>query len=162
MGLLLLSLGLGFVAHQEGWHRVILRSVMHPRETVDSWSQRATLPVLQIDLPFEEYQRLLHQREQARQLGFYPPRPQDIASATLTYGEEEERLEVEMHWRVGECSSQSESAWYLEATVLEEPGREDLLRLALSPAEEDYLLDWGARATLRHDGGAEMDSLLVG
>ncbi len=159
MGLLLLSLGLGFMAHREGWPQVILRGVMHPRETVASWSQRATLPVLQIDLPFEEYQRLLHQREQARQLGFYPPHPQDIASATLTYGEES--LAVELHWLVGECSLQSESAWYLEATVLEESGNEDFLRLALNPAEGDYLFDWGARATLRRDGGPRMDNSLV-
>ncbi|MEA3396878.1 MAG: hypothetical protein U9R05_05395 [Chloroflexota bacterium] len=159
VGLLLLSLGLGFLAHQEGWHQVILRGVMHPRETVTRWSRRAALPVLQIDLPFEEYQRLLHQREQARRLGLYVPRAQDVAAATVHYGGG--NVAVELLWRAGRSTAESDGAWPLEVTVLEAPGIAGFSRLSLVPADAGYLFHWGYLATLRQAGLPTLHSSLV-
>ena len=95
VGLLILAFALGFIIHQQDWHRPLVgyisSFVQRPTFTITALFRRSDLPTLRVDLRFEDYQLLIDKRTEAQRLGAniisdqdYVPAVMDHAGATVT------------------------------------------------------------------------------
>ncbi len=155
VGLLVLSLALGFVIHQQGWHRplvdFIVSFIQRPAFTATALFQRrdvSTLPALNVALRFEDYQRLLDARSRALRLGVNVASAQDDVRASIDYAGA--AVDVQMRLAEGPARAlSSNTAWPFEVVVQDGETLFGLRRFSLTPAGAPTLSTWGYLETLR-------------
>jgi hypothetical protein len=130
------------------------RALAHrPAELFAGWARAAEVPLLQLDLPFVDYGRLVESRSRARSLGVHVPDPYaPPILATLTYGE----LAGEASIRLTPGPVAPGEGWRLTLTV-----EGEARRLLLRPADAGFLVDWGYLGSLRREGLAAAEVALV-
>lgn len=151
VSLLILVFTLGFVIHQQGWHRPIVSFavsfVQRPAFTATALIHRSDLPTLHIDLRFEDYQRLLDKRAQAQRLGVNIASDQDYVPASISHADA--TVAVQMRLLEGLAGALNGEAWPFEVAVQDDGMLLDLRRFTLVPADATALSTWGYLETLR-------------
>ncbi len=162
VGLLVLAVGLGFAAHAFGWHRVLIEVgralIQQPRATLVSWYRQNTVPTLNLDIPFVNYETLTQARDQALRLGAYVPDAQDCVAATVRY--EGADVPVELQLLAGSAAAFQGDLWSLSIHAEDAPllGRTEF---NLIPSTRDVLTNWGYLETLRRSDVLAVEARIV-
>lgn len=153
VGLLLLAGALGFVVHQQGWHRplggFVVSLARHPAATLAALFGHSDLPTLRLDMRFRDYQQLLDRRAQALLLGANRVSEQDYVPAGIGLGDE--TIAVQVRLPAGPATSLGTGAWPFEVAV-QDGTLWGLRRFTLTPADATMLSTWGYLETLRRAG----------
>ena len=151
VGLLILAFGLGFIIHQQGWHRPLVGFVasfaQRPTFTITALFRRSDLPTLRVNLQFEDYQLLIDKRTQAQRLGANIASDQDYVPAAIDHAGA--TVDVQMRLLEGAASGLSGETWPFEIAVQGNGTVLDLRRFTLTPADTKALSTWGYLETLR-------------
>jgi hypothetical protein len=151
VGLLILAFALGFIVHQQDWHRPLVDFVsslaQHPTFTIMALFRRSDLPTLRVDLQFEDYQLLIDKRAQAQRLGANITSDQDYVPAAIDHAGT--TVDVQMRLSEGAASELNGETWPFEVTVQGSGTVLDLRRFILTPADTKVLSTWGYLETLR-------------
>ncbi len=145
----------GFFAHQQGWHAAPLRwapaLAREPGAVLSAWRARAALPVVALDLPFGDYQRLVALRDRALYLGYHVPSEDEAVPAALT-GAAGQREPVDLRLPGGPPIAPG-GAWALE---MRRSGESAWLRLTPLDAARaaSAWQPWGYLDALRREGFA--------
>jgi hypothetical protein len=164
-GLLLLAVALGFFIHQQGWHRPVegfLRLLgRDPASAVTALLRPSTLPTLTVDMRFQDYQRLVGQRDRALRQTANVATDQEYVPATL--GCSGASVSVQMRLPSGPAGLFAGDAWPFELVLEGDLSALGLTshHLTLTPADTTTLSTWGRLETSRRAGGLTPRYLLV-
>jgi hypothetical protein len=149
--LLILAFALGFIIHQQDWHRPLVgyvsSLVQRPAFTITALFHRSDLPTLRIDLRFEDYQLLIDKRTQAQRLGANITSDQDYVPAVMDHAGA--TVDIQMRLLEGAASELGGETWPFEVAVQGSGTVLDLRRFTLTPADTKVLSTWGYLETLR-------------
>jgi hypothetical protein len=154
VGLLILAFALGFIIHQQDWHRPLVGFVsslaQRPSFTITALFRRSDIPTLRVNLQFEDYQLLIDERTEAQRLGANISSDQDYVPAAIDHAGA--TVDVQMRLLEGAASELSGETWPFEVTVQGNGTVLDLRRFTLTPADTKVLSTWGYLETLRRAG----------
>lgn len=126
---LLAAFALGFLARHYGWYETPLRwgalLVRNPRAAATLWRTRATLPVINLEVRFSDYQHLSTLQERAQRLGIHVPFEDETVRGVLLSGAGQ-RQSVTLRLPGGPATLAHSDAWSLEARL---DDTDDWLRL---------------------------------
>jgi hypothetical protein len=151
VGLLILAFALGFIIHQQDWHRPLVGFVsslaQRPTFTITALFRRSDLPTLHVDLQFEDYQLLIDKRAEAQRLGANIASDQDYVPAAIDHAGA--TVDVQIRLLEGAASGLSGETWPFEVIVQGNGTVLDLRRFTLTLADTKALSTWGYLETLR-------------
>jgi len=150
VGLLLLALAMGFLIHQQGWHRPLVEFAADPAFAVGALLHRSDLPTLRLDLRFRDYRLLAEQRADALQLGALVDPDGTTYPATLAHADGS--AAITMRLLEGHAEMLASPSWPFAVTVESGDAPFGLRRFVLIPANETALANWGYLETLRRAG----------
>ncbi len=122
------------------------------RQAVRLNSSDRELPVLAIDMPFAEYDRILGQREQALAAGVVLAGNQDFVGAEARY--EDVIVPVQMRLQQGlSLHLGDDEKWNYEGRTANDQLLADMQRFYLiDPADNNWLNEWAFHEALRREG----------
>lgn len=148
IGMLLLGLWLG----ENGWWRVIQRQVQDPLHSLQLFFTDEPLPVMRLDIGFENYNQILQQRTEALTTGAYIGQQGDFYPATISIN----NTTVPVRLRLKEGLSENlgeEEQWGLEVQVRND---EQLLGMGhfelISPRQNNGLAQFAFVLALQREG----------
>ena len=145
--LLVLSFALGALAQAQGW-MTPLAVAENPRFQIDSTLQQSNLPLLYLDVEFNDAQRLKADRQSAQAAGVHIAHPDEAVTATVRLGND--NIQAQIQLPAGQYDS---DAWAFEITTQDERGVLGLHHLMLYEAASRRMLSqWGLSESLRREG----------
>jgi hypothetical protein len=145
--LLVLSFALGALAQAQGW-MTPLAVAENPRFQIDSTLQQSNLPLLYLDIEFNDAQRLKVDRQSAQGAGVHIAHPNEAVTATVRLGNDNIKAQIQLP--AGQYNS---DAWAFEITAQDERGVLGLHHLILDEAASRRALSqWGLSESLRREG----------
>jgi hypothetical protein len=129
---------------QASWQNTLLRW------TAQNSSE--SIPALLVDMPFENYNQILNQREQALQQGFVSSAETDFVTADLRVGQE--TIPVRMQLQAGLAQNLGDDdKWNFEVATRDNQQVLDQSQFNLiDPANNNWLWEWAYVEALRQEG----------
>jgi len=154
VALLLLAFGLGFAAHQGGWHRPLetlaVSFARRPALTAAALLHRSDLPTLTLDVKLARYLELADRRDQALLAGANAVSAQDFVSATVAGPDGP--VPIWLRLAAGPATGLAGARWPLEAVSRGDATLFGQPAFSLIPADADAFSTWGYLETLRRAG----------
>ncbi|MCB0034206.1 MAG: CotH kinase family protein [Anaerolineales bacterium] len=148
MGIFLLGLWLG----ENGWWRALQRQVQDPLSTLQLLLTDEQLPVLRLDIEFEDYNQILQQRADALATGAFIAPANSFYPATITVNDTAVSVELRLREGLAENLGEEEQ-WGLEVQVRDDEQLLDMGHFELiAPSQNNGLAQYAFVLALQREG----------
>ena len=155
--LLVSAFALGYLVCDQGWYRPVMQflrtSISAPEFALPALFKRSEIPVLYMDIAFDDYQYLVEQRARALELGAYRVDGDSSVPAVATAAQASP-VAVTISLLEGPAQVFADNSWAFQITANADEALLGVRWATLVPVDVDALLTSGYLEALHQDGFA--------